>query len=372
MTKFPALLGRQSGELELHRDRIVFRLDSEHSRLIVVSLSNLEVEIGGTNSALFFLSDRFSPTEKMTVQDEGLIRLLAEYGHQKSIDLLNEIRRRKSVRIALAATPIVVIVGLIVLVPLLLSAIPVSWLEGRLTLSQERKIGELILPSLVDAKANFAPGPQAALKKIEMRLRKFNPELNRINFDIRVSPSDDVNAFALPGGIVVMNRGLLMRAASVEEVAGVLAHEMAHVERRHTLRSLVGRLGFLGGFLLLNVILSPDAAVLVGKSLEVAQLKYSRDDEREADEFGHRFLSNAGIDPTGMISFFKKLGETEKGLLGDHKSVTSRAAKIFSTHPLSGERVENLERLGNNSKDSKLSSNSSPLEVTLDELRSSF
>jgi Zn-dependent protease with chaperone function len=372
VTKFPALLGRQSGELELHRDRILLRLDSEPTRLIVVSLSNLEVEIGGTNSALFFLSDRLSPNEKITIQDESLVRLLGELGHQKSKDLLNEAKRRKSIRIATAATPVVLILGLVLIVPLFLSAVPVSWLEGRLTHSQERKVGELILPSLVDTKADFAPGPQAALQRIAMRLREYNPELNRISFDIRISSSEDVNAFALPGGIIVMNRGLLMRATSVEEVAGVLAHEMAHVERRHTLRSLAGRLGFLGGFILLNIILSPDAAVLVGKSLEVAQLKYSRDDEREADEFGHKFLLNAGIDPAGMISFFKKLGETEKGILGDHKSATSKAAKIFSTHPLSGERVENLERLGLNSKASKLSPKSRRMEVTLDELRSGF
>jgi Zn-dependent protease with chaperone function len=372
VTRLPALIGRQSGELELYRDRVVFNIAGGISQPVVISLSRLRVELGGTNSTLFLLSDSLNPGDHITVQNESLIEKLAEYGHQPSAAILEVSRRKKSLRVALAASPIALTVVLCVLFPILIGSLPVAWLEGALSHSQERKLGQLILPTVSNADESFAVKPKAALGKIAAQLRDSNKELQQIDFDIRISPSEDINAFALPGGIIVMNRGLLLAAHSVEEVAGVLAHEMAHVQRRHTLRSLAGRLGYLGGFLILSVFLSPDAAVVIGKSFEVAQLKYSRDDEREADTVGHQFLLNAGIDPKGMISFFQKLSENESRLLGNAQSITAKAAKIFSTHPLSEERMESLTTLSKKFESSHVNSKSRTLDIHLDELKSGF
>lgn len=368
MKSYPALLGRRGGELQLHRDRIIFRLDDDPGVPVVISMSNLEITLGGTNSHHFHLKDRFSTNEAITVQDEDFINTLAGFGHPKAQEILGVSKRRRNVRWALLSSPLAVTIGLVLLVPLLLSAVPVSWLNGTMSHAEEREIGKRILPALVDSKANYAPEAQQALHKIAARLRDANPELKKIEFDIRVSPAEDVNAFALPGGIILMNRGLLKSAQTPEEVAGVLAHEMAHVERRHTLRSLVGRLGYLGGFIVLSLVISPDAAIVLGQSLQIATLKYSRDDEREADRYGHQFLVEAGINPDGMVSFFEKLGKSEGAILGDHKGIASQATKFFSTHPLSGERVETLKGLN----DSKLKTNYRPLEVTLDDLRRGF
>lgn len=372
MKSFPALLGRRGGELQLHRDRVIFRLDDDPGMPIVISISNLDIALGGTNSHHYHIKDRLGSADAITIQDEEFVKTLASFGHAKAQEILGTAKRRRSARLALLGSPLFVTIGLLILLPLLFSALPVSWLNGTMSHSQEREIGKRILPALLGSQSNYAPESQVAIKKIAARLIDANPELQKIEFDFRVSPAEDVNAFALPGGIIIMNRGLLASAETPEEVAGVLAHEMAHVERRHTLRSLVGRLGYLGGFVILSLVISPDAAIVLGQSLQIATLKYSRDDEREADRVGHRFLVNAGVAPEGMISFFEKLGQKERGLLGDHTGVASTAAKFFSTHPLSGERVETLKKLSASSNTSKQSGRSRPLDVTLDDLRRGF
>lgn len=372
MRSFPALLGRRGGELQLHRDRVVFQLDEDPGVPIVISNSNLEITLGGTNSHHYLLTDRLGSRDAITIQDEAFLVSLAEFGHAKAQSILSEARRRRRARWAILGSPLVLTIGLALLIPVLFSMLPVAWLNGTLSHAQEKEIGKRILPALVDSKAQYAAHSQQAILKIASRLAQANPELQKIDFEFRVSPTEDMNAFALPGGIIVLYRGLLMNAETAEEVAGVLAHEMAHVERRHTLRSLVGRVGYLGGFMLLSLVISPDAAIVLGQSLQIATLKYSRDDEREADRVGYQFLVNARVNPEGMIRFFQKLEKKELALLGDSQGVTSAAAKFFSTHPLSSERVDTLTSLSTSSNASKPAANYLPLDVTLDDLRRGF
>jgi predicted Zn-dependent protease len=150
----------------------------------------------------------------------------------------------------------------------------------------------------------------------------------------------DLNAFALPGGPVWVNRGVLQSARTESQVAGVLAHEIAHVARRHAAQQISkgvianGLLGLLGA-VLGNVggarTAQTGARVLAGGYL----MKFSRDDEREADRVGVEILRRAGWDPRGLPEFLE--------IIRDQAGRDPGSVEVFlSTHPSPAERVEHL------------------------------
>ncbi len=146
----------------------------------------------------------------------------------------------------------------------------------------------------------------------------------------------EANAFALPGGRIFVFTGLLDRIQRPEELAGVLAHEMAHVTRRHGLRKLIAG---SGPYYVLRLFVSDQQEVLsaisAGSQLLVNQ-SYSRDIEREADTIGWHYLLAANIDPRGLADFFQLLTEGE---------VATIIPEMFRSHPATDERMASLNRL---------------------------
>lgn len=154
----------------------------------------------------------------------------------------------------------------------------------------------------------------------------------------------EVNAFALPGGFIYVNRGLIEQAGSESELAGVIGHEIGHVAARHSTKQLSKKL------LLAGAVMGTGAAVgtksekwsqLImaagGIGTFFATMKFSRDDERQADWLGLTNLGKAGYDPAGMITFFQKLDTLSK------KSGGGPGLAFMSTHPLPAERVRNMQ-----------------------------
>jgi predicted Zn-dependent protease len=146
-----------------------------------------------------------------------------------------------------------------------------------------------------------------------------------------------VNAFAVPGGQIVLLRGLVERARTPEELAGVLAHELQHVLQRHATRLLLQHAST--GLLL--VAISGDITGAMAYGIESARvlgtLRYSRYLENEADVEGLRMLLAADVDPQGMIAFFETLRAAERG--------TPAATRYLASHPLAADRVETLKQL---------------------------
>ncbi len=149
-------------------------------------------------------------------------------------------------------------------------------------------------------------------------------------------PQPEVNAFALPGGPVYITYGLLSRLRTDDQIAGVLGHEIGHVVLRHTTEGLATALR-------LNAVLWGIQRLLGGEAAQVAQigaallsLKYSRDQEREADRFGFELVCRAGYDPRGMIEVFRIL----QGL-----GASSGVLEFLSTHPDPGNRIRALSAL---------------------------
>ncbi len=156
-------------------------------------------------------------------------------------------------------------------------------------------------------------------------------------FRLHLVRDDEVNAFALPGGTVVVHTALLSKSGRAEEVAGVLAHEIQHAKRRHGMRRIVGGLG-AGA---LAAVLIGDVGSLGGlmqrAALELGLKSYDRDQEREADAGAVELLATAGIDPHPFANFFDRLHAEGAGL--------PQALGWFSTHPASDERAATVRAL---------------------------
>jgi predicted Zn-dependent protease len=158
----------------------------------------------------------------------------------------------------------------------------------------------------------------------------------KVPFHIKVVDTDEVNAFAFPGGYFYVNKGLLLAAENESELAGVMAHEISHVTARHATERLskaqILQLAaipalFIGGYWAQMGIQN---ALGLGINLEL--LGITRDSEKEADQLGIQYQWNAGYDPNGFVSFFEKLQAQEKSKPG-------RLAGWFRTHPLTEDRI---------------------------------
>ena len=153
----------------------------------------------------------------------------------------------------------------------------------------------------------------------------------------------ELNAFALPGGPVWINRGILAESGNEAQVAGVMAHEIAHVAHRHAAQQMTkgtvanGLLGLLGAVLGNDGAGAAAARMAAGVTANGFMLKFSRDDEREADQEGVRIMQRAGYDARGMLEFMQVLAQ-QSGRSGG-------AAEFLSTHPAPASRVRELEQL---------------------------
>ena len=162
----------------------------------------------------------------------------------------------------------------------------------------------------------------------------------KVPVTIKVLDAEEVNAMALPGGFFFVNSGLIMKAESESELAGVMAHEIAHIAARHgTRQASRGQiinmatipLIFMGGWTGYGI--RQAASVLVPMTF----LNFSRNFEREADLLGLQYLYKAGYDPTSFVDFFEKIQSMEKRRPGT-------MSKVFSSHPMTDDRIKDAQK----------------------------
>jgi beta-barrel assembly-enhancing protease len=273
--------------------------------------------------------------EALLVDDPAFLRALHQTAPTFGRRFHDPRRRRSRLGFTIAAALISIAVGTVLYlwgIPaaagLLATRVPVSW---------EERLGNAAVEQLTTSRRRCVdPQREAVIGAIVKRLLEPVP---RVPYTFRVTILDDstVNAYAVPGGQVILLRGLIERSKTPEELAGVLAHEIQHVLKRHTTRILLQHAST--GLLLIAV--SGDVTGVMAYGIESARvlgtLSYTRDLESEADLEGLRMLLAAEVDPQGMIAFFEMLRTKERGL--------PTAVRYLTTHPLAADRVESLKRL---------------------------
>ncbi|MGA2510111.1 MAG: M48 family metalloprotease [Candidatus Acidiferrales bacterium] len=164
----------------------------------------------------------------------------------------------------------------------------------------------------------------------------------RVPFTIKVIDSDVVNAFALPGGFFYVDSGLILHADEESELAGVMAHEIAHVCARHgtkqATKSEIVNLASIPAMIFIPYTWA-GYAIYQGMNFAIPLtfLKFTRDEEREADYLGTEYMYKAGYDPNSFVAFFEKVES-------DEKKEPGTIPKVFSTHPPTPDRIEAIQK----------------------------
>lgn len=213
-------------------------------------------------------------------------------------------------------------------------------------LSQEREIelGRLYLPASIDEFEGLYPEEevQSYLQRLGNRIAQHADR--KMPYQFHLVNSDIINAFALPGGPVIITRGILLTLENESELAGILAHEIGHIERRHHAHFVEKQLALnlllqVGSLFLPQNLTGEILFQLAQISAGLLTLKFSRDQEKEADETGFILLLKSGYSPEGMLKVFERFKVMEK----------SRPPEWLSTHPLPETRIrewgENLRKI---------------------------
>ncbi len=241
---------------------------------------------------------------------------------------------------------------LIVLLVAVLVSIVLLWMQrpamvrsvvNMMPLATEQEFGNALWETvkakeiIIDMDPRYRPQVEAVTKRLLATVDKASGH----TFAFHIAQQDGVvNAYALPGGHIIIYTGLLKAVKRPEQLAGVLAHEMAHVTERHALQNQVSSLGLAGLVVALFGSVEGLSEVIVSGTQQLAEKSFSREAESEADLVAWKTLLAAKLDPRGLIEFFSILDHRE----GDTATMM-RPLAWLSTHPMPDERMEALRQL---------------------------
>lgn len=175
------------------------------------------------------------------------------------------------------------------------------------------------------------------IKKIGDRLLAHYQD-NPYHFNFYVAPSDEINAYALPGGNIIVNSHLVRATKNDDELAGVLAHEIGHIKKRHSLKAALRSAGIWVCIGLITGRASQDQLNMISTMINLEDLQFSRKQETEADEVSVDLTGAAAFRPDGIVEFFRRM---EK----DDPLANGKAFTMLSTHPMPAERIAHIRAL---------------------------
>ena len=324
--------GRSSGILETVPGSLSFK--SENTAAIKMPLNGVQMRIGGAGNRYVFFTHPQIPGLTFYTDDRSILKsneIRFEPGLQ---EVLTKLRNRKRG----IWTGIGIVSGLFIAAIVALIMLRGSIVEHIASLvppAQEQRISEEMLATALAGKTVLKDS--AIMAELALITGPLTAAVDdtAFHFTFTIVKDPVLNAFALPGGAVVIHSGLIEKASSAEEVAGVLAHEISHVTRRHHLRGIIGNMGI---FLVIRGLLGDIAGIssdIATAGAALSTLKYSRDFEREADDNGLMLLEKSGISTDGMVSFFETMGKEGPDL---------GVADVMSTHPATSERIARLKK----------------------------
>jgi len=330
---FHSSLGNEviKGKIFLEPQSLSFRSDAS---TIVIPIKQLIVELGEEDDRIYFRDCKLSGLRIFTA-DESIL----DAGTGPSGTIRNQLERaatrreiERRLRIMAYALAVCVFLGWLgvmathVMVRSLVARVPADW---------EQKFGDERITGLKSNGMLLDDSNRVAkLTALVAPLMRVVP--NGTEFKFYIAESAEPNAFALPGGHIVVNSGLL-EIADDNQLVGVIAHETAHITQKHFSRKIISS---AGPFLICGIFLHSHSGLLnllgEGSGLMLTQ-GFSQEYESEADEVGWNYLVTANIDPRGMIGIFQKFKADEE------KQKNSGVPQAFQSHPALTKRIARLE-----------------------------
>lgn len=322
--------------LRLNRGSVEVERDDEQP--VIISLSDMDLDVAGSFNNRVVLKhttsgDHYISEDRKLLQalkEQNVARLKAEADRVDSKmkrEPIHNLSAWGALLVALLATGIIVYITLDAMVSMIAARIPPDL---------EVKVGEMVLDSYKRDHTFVSSGPQLErVKQIGDRLVKAldNPPYK---FHFYLEPSKQINAFAVPGGNIVVLSKLVESAENDSEIAGVLAHEIGHVTKRHSLKAALRHAGWLACLKILLGGMERNASQMVGYFVNLEQLGYSRSQETEADLTGIKLADRAGYSPGAIIKLFERLKR-------DMPVTDTKAMEFVSNHPMPSERIKMIE-----------------------------
>jgi beta-barrel assembly-enhancing protease len=309
----------------------------ENGQSTSIPLDEIELEIGGHDDDRIKLYDRASAITLLCT-NHGLLDALEHADTTGNIKTQTAKCKKKVSALPFLKQTYWLRVGMVLLMLGSLSYFAIDRVvdiaADKIDPNIEKELGKRI------AKDDKLDTTSAGAKRVEAIGKKLLQHLGKTPYEFHfyLSPDKDVNAFAMPGGYVVVNQGLLDKASSDDEIAGVMGHEIGHVVHRDTIRQALHGAGVL---VCLGVVtgLGGDYAEKVGEALSLGRYletqNFSRGQEAKADMTGVDLAYSAGYKPEAMITFFERLQKEDA--LGDNKLLA-----LISDHPMNSDRIKSI------------------------------
>lgn len=325
---------RASATFEINEDREEITATANGGQQYTLDLDQVRLELAGATGNMLFIRSTTDETIFFS-EDANLLKALGETSMRKDVDELLAKRSRSNqmgwlLWGGLFAGVVVVALGLFASIQTLSGR-----LVGFIPIEADVKLGEFVGESM------DKEGPEVTEKVIVQPVQQMVDKLTsnieeEWNFDVHVIDADIQNAYALPGGYIVVYTGLIEDTERPEQLAGVLAHEISHVTQRHGMSRILEAAGVA---LMIDLVLgNVEGIIAFGAEIFSASAvnAYSRDAETDADVEGLKLMVDAGIDPTGMVEFFQIMEQEEDEL-------TEMIPLWMRSHPEHEERIVVLQ-----------------------------
>ena len=336
--EFQAIYERRPGRIRLSRDILQFQSDEAGEAPIQIPLSDVRVSHGGENRTVVLLKSRTNPHFLISTTELEILNFLEVAGLLEATLTQGRVRKRINRRwISLGIVFGVIVLFLLVLPAASLIA-PKSWIEFFVSRERERQIVKAVSFGEGVSESSNQNKLEQQIQSLVKFLQDKNPSLQKLPIETVVKADETVNAFAYPGDVLVVHRGLLRQAESIDEVLGVIAHEMGHISERHVLKAMGDQLSFMVAGLMLSTVIGNEATTALFSGGNLVSLKFSRENEKEADERALEYLDRAQISAQGFQDFMERLPSLSLG------AGSERALALLSTHPASAERVEMMSK----------------------------
>lgn len=334
---FHGMWGLKEAQLDCAGPIIVLSVsDPAGDKNFSFNVRELKIHSSGQNSHRIQVDHPVLLGRPLIVSDLNFINYLKSQRHPQIYEIEMAATSQKRQFILKWLIPLFILVILLLGIPTLVQWAPSQVINLMISNESEKSIRKYLMATfkgkIKDNKSEIL------LTEMITDLKAVNPNLSDNEVEVLVSDNPEVNAFALPGGLIMVNQGLIEDAKTIEEIAGVLGHELGHVVLRHTTKAFINGLGTSAGFLLLSLTFGIDAGQTLMSGINLLRLSFSREQELQADAFASDLLRQNGISNQGLVDFFARLKANEAKLGG-------KAISMLSTHPPSSERVTQLIEL---------------------------